>query len=81
MVEVRNQLAKEGLLDSKAILIAPDGTWRAKLNREEGRKRKGTFDDDESDEEDIPLPLKAMGGETKKGKEKNVVVVIDLDDD
>ncbi|TVY31178.1 Zinc finger MIZ domain-containing protein [Lachnellula hyalina] len=74
LVSVRQELAKQDNLDVKAILISPDGTWRAKLEPKV-LKRKAPYDDDSSDDEQ---PRQRSARETSK---KKAAEVIELDDD
>jgi hypothetical protein len=80
LVAVRAELAKTDDLDVKAIIIAPDGTWKPK--REPRSKRKATrdpYDDDSSDEEPLPtLGIKSAASTTPGPR---VIEIIDLDDD
>jgi hypothetical protein len=72
---VRNELAKQDNLDVKAILISPDGNWRAKPEPKP-QKRKAPYDDDDSSDDE--QPRKNSIGDANK---KKVVEVIELDDD
>ncbi|TVY41126.1 Zinc finger MIZ domain-containing protein [Lachnellula occidentalis] len=74
LVSVRHELAKQDNLDAKAILISPDGNWRAKPEPKV-RKRKAPYDDESSDDEQ---PRQQSARESSK---KKAVEVIDLDDD
>lgn len=74
LVSVRYELEKQHNLDVKAILISPDGNWRAKPEPKV-HKRKAPYDDDSSDDEQ---PRQQSARETSK---KKVVEVIELDDD
>ncbi|EPE29522.1 hypothetical protein GLAREA_00682 [Glarea lozoyensis ATCC 20868] len=79
LVEVRTELASKNDLDVKAILIAPDGTWRPK--RESSSKRKATrdpYDDESSEDDDFVTPV---SGSTAKAPASRVIEIIDLDDD
>jgi zinc finger MIZ domain-containing protein len=75
LVSVRNELAKQDNLDVKAILISPDGNWRAKPEPKP-QKRKAPYDDDDSSDDE--QPRKNSIGDANK---KKVVEVIELDDD
>ncbi|TVY89058.1 Zinc finger MIZ domain-containing protein [Lachnellula willkommii] len=74
LVSVRYELEKQHNLDAKAILISPDGNWRAKPEPKV-QKRKAPYDDDSSDDEQ---PRQQSARETSK---KKAVEVIELDDD
>ncbi|TVY20755.1 Zinc finger MIZ domain-containing protein 2 [Lachnellula arida] len=74
LVSVRYELEKQHNLDVKAILISPDGNWRAKPEPKV-QKRKAPYDDDSSDDEQ---PRQQSARETSK---KKAVEVIELDDD
>jgi zinc finger MIZ domain-containing protein len=80
LVSVRARLADQNLLDTKAIVISADGTWKPKteaFSRKRSASQAGldfndSFDTDEEDNQ----PQKA--GRTTKAKQ---VEIIELDDD
>jgi hypothetical protein len=81
LVEIRTELASKNDLDVKAILIAPDGTWRPKRESTSKRKAKrDPYDDGSSEEDDFDAP---NGGPTAQvvAPGPRVIEIIDLDDD
>jgi hypothetical protein len=83
LVSVRDSLEKQGLLDTKAIVVSADGTWKPKqeeLSRKRSASRAGMDDDDSSDRDDSGLhKFRVLLGISKQ-KQKQVEV-IELDDD
>ncbi|TVY73176.1 Zinc finger MIZ domain-containing protein [Lachnellula suecica] len=75
LVSVRAALERQNNLDVKAILIAPDGSWRPKPEPRP-QKRKDPFDhDDDTDEEEEKPSL------AECARHAGPVEVIELDDD
>jgi hypothetical protein len=89
LVSVRAELARKNSLDTKAILISADGSWRAKPEpRDNKRKATGDVsDDDSSDGEGTARRVQSIargknsflnGGSGRASRE---VEIIELDDD
>ncbi|KAG9233229.1 hypothetical protein BJ875DRAFT_379042 [Amylocarpus encephaloides] len=74
LVSVRAELKERGNLDVKAILIAPDGTWKVKEAPKSRKGTKGPSDPEEDDNTALPI----RNALTPTGKK--VIEVIDLDD-
>jgi hypothetical protein len=80
LVAVREELARTDDIDVKAIIIAPNGTWKPK--REPRSKRKATrdpYDDGSSDEEPGATLGTTFAASVTPGP--RVIEIIDLDDD
>ncbi|KAF7874293.1 hypothetical protein EAF04_002965 [Stromatinia cepivora] len=79
MASVRDELQAQDNLEIKSILVAADGTWRAKPEPQPSHKRKSTTggDDDDVDSIDGNRPSK----KSTNGVKKAVVEIIELDDD
>jgi hypothetical protein len=82
LLAVRAELASKNDLDVKAIIIAPDGTWKPK--REPTTKRKATrdpYDDDSSDDDAAAVASNNTSAAPKVTARSRVIEIIDLDDD
>ena len=89
LASVRAELAKQDNLDTKAILISADGSWRAKPEQR-ATKRKATgdvSDDESSDGESTARMQQAVARKNNPslnvggGRASREVEVIELDDD
>jgi hypothetical protein len=79
LASVRASLASQGLLEVKAIWIAPDGTWRPKVE-----ERSGTADHDDSDDSsdgEAMRKQRVTSNANQVNKSKRPIEVIELDDD
>lgn len=79
MASIRDELQAQDNLEVKSILVAADGTWRAKPEPQPSNKRKSTTGGDDDDDESIDgnRPSK----KSTNGVNKAVVEIIELDDD
>lgn len=73
LVEVRTELERKGLLDTRAIIVSQDGSWKPKP---EERDPNGVSDRDTPE----PTPAAVRGASRPKSKSAVVHEVIDLSD-
>lgn len=89
LVGVRAKLETDGMLDCKAILVSKDGSWKPKLEKEapnpgvgEPRGGKRNDEDDKTTmNEAWAKPMILSGANGAQPKQKDVIEVIELDDD
>ncbi|CAG8962420.1 hypothetical protein HYFRA_00014049 [Hymenoscyphus fraxineus] len=82
LVSVREELDRQNKLDVKAIMVSPDGTWKAK--EEQAPKRTATrdpFDDDPTDDEADGKNARAPSADATKKVPAKIIEIIELDDD
>ncbi|KAJ4375535.1 hypothetical protein N0V86_007067 [Didymella sp. IMI 355093] len=72
LVEVRTELERKGLLDTRAIIVSQDGSWKPKP---EERDPNGVSD------RDTPEPTPSAARTASRSKSAVVLEVIDLDSD
>ncbi|CAD6440367.1 625c08a4-fe8c-469f-928d-9da2e8c454b4 [Sclerotinia trifoliorum] len=79
MASVRDELQAQDNLEVKSILVAADGTWRAKPEPQPSHKRKSTTGGDDDDDESIDGSRPSK--KSTNGAKIAVVEIIELDDD
>jgi len=72
LVGVRMELAERGLLDTRAIIVEADGSWKPRPEKDDRRTP-----DEDADESASTLPLKA----TSATKSASVAVIVELSSD